>query len=69
MAPALTGAIFFRAGTQRICFFDKDRGAEVFVRACGGNYLALENGSPTGFNPFQCRRPPNFDQRLAISQQ
>ncbi|SON96776.1 hypothetical protein XFF6990_390087 [Xanthomonas citri pv. fuscans] len=35
MAPALTGAIFFRAGTQRICFFDKDRGAEVFVRACG----------------------------------
>ena len=39
-----------------IFFFDKDKGAEIFVRACGGNYLALENGSPTGFNPFQCER-------------
>jgi type IV secretion system protein VirB4 len=37
-----------------IFFFDKDRGAEIFVRACGGHYLALENGQPTGFNPFQC---------------
>src|SRR3546814_5426914 len=27
-----------------IFFFDKDRGAEIFVRACGGNYLALEIG-------------------------
>jgi type IV secretion system protein VirB4 len=39
-----------------IFFFDKDRGAEIFVRACGGNYLALESGQPTGFNPFQCER-------------
>jgi type IV secretion system protein VirB4 len=39
-----------------IFFFDKDRGAEIFVRACGGNYLALENGKPTGFNPFHCDR-------------
>lgn len=39
-----------------IFFFDKDRGAEIFVRACGGNYLALENGMPTGFNPFHCER-------------
>ncbi len=39
-----------------IFFFDKDRGAEIFVRACGGRYLALENGRPTGFNPFQCER-------------
>jgi type IV secretion system protein VirB4 len=37
-----------------IFFFDKDRGAEIFVRACGGNYLALENGIHTGFNPFHC---------------
>lgn len=37
-----------------IFFFDKDRGAEIFVRACGGNYMALESGQPTGFNPFQC---------------
>lgn len=39
-----------------IFFFDKDRGAEIFVRACGGNYLSLENGQPTGFNPFHCER-------------
>ncbi len=37
-----------------IFFFDKDRGAEIFVRACGGRYFAIENGRPTGFNPFQC---------------
>ncbi|MBS0342945.1 MAG: VirB4 family type IV secretion/conjugal transfer ATPase, partial [Proteobacteria bacterium] len=37
-----------------IFFFDKDRGAEIFVRACGGNYLSLESGRPTGFNPFHC---------------
>lgn len=34
-------------------FFDKDRGAEILIRAMGGKYLALENGKPTGFNPFQ----------------
>jgi len=39
-----------------IFFFDKDRGAEIFVRACGGNYLTLEAGLPTGFNPFHCER-------------
>ncbi|WP_258007135.1 VirB4 family type IV secretion/conjugal transfer ATPase, partial [Xanthomonas citri] len=48
-----------------IFFFDKDRGAEIFVRACGGNYLALENGSPTGFNPFQCERNDANTQFLA----
>lgn len=48
-----------------IFFFDKDRGAEIFVRACGGNYLALENGRPTGFNPFQCERSEANTQFLA----
>ena len=48
-----------------IFFFDKDRGAEIFVRACGGNYLALENGRPTGFNPFQCARTEANVQFLA----
>ncbi|TCZ87234.1 VirB4 family type IV secretion/conjugal transfer ATPase [Lysobacter sp. N42] len=48
-----------------IFFFDKDRGAEIFVRACGGNYLALENGRPTGFNPFQCERTEANIQFLA----
>ena len=48
-----------------IFFFDKDRGAEIFVRACGGNYLALENGEPTGFNPFQCEASEENVQFLA----
>jgi type IV secretion system protein VirB4 len=48
-----------------IFFFDKDRGAEIFVRACGGNYLALENGQPTGFNPFHCERNEANIQFLA----
>ena len=48
-----------------IFFFDKDRGAEIFVRACGGNYLALDNGQPTGFNPFQCERNETNTQFLS----
>lgn len=36
-----------------IVFFDKDRGAELFVRAAGGTYLALRNGRPTGCAPLQ----------------
>lgn len=51
--------------TPTIFFFDKDRGAEIFVRACGGNYLALENGQPTGFNPFQCENNEANVQFLA----
>lgn len=38
-------------------FFDKDRGAEIFVRACGGTYLALRNGEPTGFAPLKGLEP------------
>lgn len=36
-------------------FFDKDRGAEAAIRAIGGKYLAIRNGMPTGFNPFQMK--------------
>lgn len=34
-------------------FIDKDRGAEIFVRACGGAYLALKTGIPTGLAPLK----------------
>ena len=37
----------------RCAFFDKDRGADVFIRAMGGRYEALVPGEPTGFNPLQ----------------
>jgi type IV secretion system protein VirB4 len=33
-------------------FFDKDRGAEIFIRALGGHYDVLRPGTPTGFNPL-----------------
>ena len=33
--------------------FDKDRGAEILVRAMGGTYLVLPNGSPTGLAPLR----------------
>lgn len=45
-----------RFGARQL-FVDKDRGAEIFVRACGGTYLALENGEPTGFAPFRALAP------------
>lgn len=34
-------------------YFDKDRGAEIAIRAQGGGYLAISSGQPSGFNPFQ----------------
>ena len=37
----------------RCVFFDKDRGAEIGIRAMDGKYVALKRGEPTGFNPFQ----------------
>jgi type IV secretion system protein VirB4 len=36
----------------RTILFDKDRGAEIFLRACGGHYAQLQPGLPTGFNPL-----------------
>jgi type IV secretion system protein VirB4 len=36
----------------RAVFFDKDRGAEIFVRAIGGSYRVLRPGAATGFNPL-----------------
>lgn len=39
-------------GAQRI-LIDKDRGAEVFVRASGGAYLRFEPGRPSGLAPLK----------------
>lgn len=43
----------------RCAFFDKDRGADVFIRAMGGQYEVLEPGIPTGFNPLQLEGSPS----------
>jgi type IV secretion system protein VirB4 len=37
----------------RIIFFDKDRGAELFIRAIGGRYDLLRPGIASGLNPLQ----------------
>ncbi|WP_088307229.1 VirB4 family type IV secretion/conjugal transfer ATPase [Novosphingobium sp. B 225] len=42
-----------RKFAPRIVFFDKDRGAELFIRAIGGQYDRLRPGSPSGLNPLQ----------------
>ncbi len=36
----------------RLFMFDKDRGAEIFVRAVGGSYSIIEPSERCGFNPL-----------------
>ncbi len=36
----------------RTILFDKDRGAELFIRGIGGNYDRVRSGEPSGFNPM-----------------
>jgi type IV secretion system protein VirB4 len=36
----------------RLFFFDKDRGAEIFIRALSGNYTVIDPGKKCGFNPL-----------------
>ncbi|MGC4252302.1 MAG: VirB4 family type IV secretion/conjugal transfer ATPase [Sphingobium sp.] len=38
--------------SPRTILFDKDRGAEIFLRAMGAHYTRLVPGEPTGFNPL-----------------
>ncbi len=42
-----------RKFSSRLFAFDKDRGAEPFLRAIGGRYRILGGGQPSGFNPLQ----------------
>ncbi len=38
--------------SPRTILFDKDRGAELFIRGIGGDYERINAGAPTGFNPL-----------------
>jgi type IV secretion system protein VirB4 len=49
---AVLMAMLEKFGAQRV-IFDKDRGCEILVRACGGTYLPLANGLPTGCAPLK----------------
>lgn len=42
----------------RTVYFDKDRGAEIFLRAVGGDYTIVQPGTPTGLNPLQLPDSP-----------
>ncbi|NYT40676.1 VirB4 family type IV secretion/conjugal transfer ATPase [Sphingomonas sp. R-74633] len=53
-----------RKFSPRIIFFDKDRGAEPFLRAVGGRYDLLRPGTPSGLNPLQIADEPANRQFL-----
>ncbi len=42
----------------RTILFDKDRGAELFVRGIGGNYDRIVTGQQSGFNPLALEDTP-----------
>ena len=42
----------------RMFFFDKDRGAEVFIRSVKGVYTILDRSVSSGFNPFKLEDTP-----------
>ncbi len=54
-----------RKFAPRIIFFDKDRGAELFIRAIGGQYDRLRPGEPACLNPLQLPDTPANRQFLA----
>ena len=43
----------------RTILFDKDRGAELFIRGIGGRYDRINPGEPTGFNPLALPDTPS----------
>ena len=53
-----------RKFAPRIVFFDKDRGAELFIRAIGGRYDVLRPGTTSGLNPLQLPDSPANRQFL-----
>ena len=53
-----------RKFAPRIVFFDKDRGAELFIRAIGGQYDRLRPGAASGLNPLQLEDNPANRQFL-----
>lgn len=43
---------------------DKDRGMDILIRALDGDYFAIEEGKPTGLNPFQFEDTPALREFL-----
>lgn len=59
---------FLHAQAQRLnprsVYFDKDRGAEIYLRSTGADYTIVQNGIPTGLNPLQL--PDNPENRAFL---
>ena len=53
-----------RKFNPRIIFFDKDRGADLFIRAIGGTYERLRPDAQSGLNPLQLPDTPANRQFL-----
>jgi type IV secretion system protein VirB4 len=51
--------------SPRTVYFDKDRGAEIFLRAIGGRYDVLRPGAPSGLNPLRLADEPANRRFLA----
>ena len=55
-------ALFLEANAAKyqakIVYFDKDRGAEIAIRARGGQYLTIQRGHASGFAPFKLEPTP-----------
>jgi type IV secretion system protein VirB4 len=53
---------FLHAQAQRMApksvYFDKDRGAEIYLRTIGASYTVVNAGQPTGLNPLQLPDTP-----------
>ncbi len=43
----------------RLFFFDKDHGAEIFIRAIHGRYMVPDAAKNSGFNPLQLEETPS----------
>jgi len=50
----------------RLFFFDKDRGAEIFIRALKGTYNIIEPGEKCNFNPLQL--PDTMENRTFLAE-
>lgn len=50
----------------RIFLFDKDRGAEIVMRALGASYAELKPGMATGFNPLLLQDTPANRRFLSL---
>ncbi|MCF6244355.1 MAG: VirB3 family type IV secretion system protein [Sulfurovum sp.] len=47
-------------------YLDKKYGSMANILACGGKYITIQNGNPTGFNPFMCEYTKDNIRKLEI---